>query len=436
MKTVEEVKELMEYYQNGSAKQSVDNCIIALMEDPDLEGHIYHNDFSGKINILGEVPWTRTSLELTESDRHHIVHILESRYELYSEKKLDHALAIVAEKKRYHPIKEFLEALVWDGEERIRRALPHFFGVEETELSAASMTLFMMGALERLYKPGCKFDIMFCLVGLTQGAGKSTFFRFLALKDEWFCDDIRRVDDEKIVEKLKNHWIIELAEMIPSISTDRNEYLKACLSRQKDIYREPYARYPEEYLRQCVFAGTTNKKQFLPEDRSGNRRTIPIEVFPEKAEVHILDNETDSRHFIEQMWAEAMVIYRSGNYTLTLPKHLEKQLEEYQAEFTPEDFDSISVEEFLDTTTQEYVCTRMILDEVFHIPEYDKKTMRGMAISINEILSKKGDWELCKSNHNFMKYGPQRSYQRKNKGPLASEGFISLPETARIPFTD
>ena len=62
----------------------------------------------------------------------------------------------------------------------------------------------------------------------------------------------------------------------------------------------PGETHPEDRLRQCVFGGTSNALDFLPLDRSGNRRLLPVMVYPERAEVHILDDEAASRAYIEQ----------------------------------------------------------------------------------------------------------------------------------------
>ena len=113
-----------------------------------------------------------------------------------------------------------------------------------------------MGALDRLYNPGCKFEIMLCLVG-DQGAGKSSFFHFLALKDEWFSDDIKKLDDENVYRKMAGHWIMEMAEMLGTANAKSVEEIKAFLSRQKETYKDPYDKFPKDRPRQCVFVGAT-----------------------------------------------------------------------------------------------------------------------------------------------------------------------------------
>lgn len=169
---------------------------------------------------------------------------------------------------------------------------------------------FLMEALSRIYRPGCKADEMLCLVG-QQGAGKSTFFRFLALNDDWFSDDLKQLNDSKIYEHLRGHWIMEMSEMIAAISAKSNEEIKSFLTRQKDTYRNPYDKYEKDRKRQCVFAGSTNTRQFIPFDRTGARRFLPIAIDSSKAEKHILDDEKEARAYFEQLWAEAMEIYWS-----------------------------------------------------------------------------------------------------------------------------
>ena len=98
--------------------------------------------------------------------------------------------------------------------------------------------------------------------------------------------------------------------MVAILNAKNVEDTKSFMSRQKDTYKTPYDRHPKDHKRQCVFAGSSNSLDFLPMDRSGNRRFLPILCNMEEAETHILDDEKTSREYIDQMWAEAMEIYR------------------------------------------------------------------------------------------------------------------------------
>ena len=83
-----------------------------------------------------------------------------------------------------------------------------------------------------MYEPGVKYDIMLCLVG-GQGTGKSTFFRYLAIKDEWFTDDMKRIDDKKVYEYLQGHWIVEMSEMNAVANAKSIEETKSFLSGRR-----------------------------------------------------------------------------------------------------------------------------------------------------------------------------------------------------------
>jgi plasmid maintenance system killer protein len=222
---------------------------------------------------------------------------LEDKYSLTSEKKIQKALSIIADSNKYHPIRDYLNGLEWDGTERIRYALPRFLGAEEGEYTYQALRLFMLGAISRVFKPGCKFEVMLCLVG-GQGAGKSTFFRLLAVKDEWFSDDLKKIDDDNVYRKMQGHWIIEMSEMIATANAKSIEDIKSFISRAKETYKVPYETHPADRLRQCVFGGSSNTMDFLPLDRSGNRRFLPIMVHPENAEMrynpfHYIRSEKD-----------------------------------------------------------------------------------------------------------------------------------------------
>lgn len=425
----EAIKRILDVNESGQVRQTISNCVTALEKDPVLKGKIRFNELSEMTDLIGEVNWERNWTTLDDIDRSHIMMRLEKVYGLSSEKKIDRAITIVASRNRYHPIRDVLNVLKWDGTERVRYALHHFFGVEPSEMSYEALKLFMLGAVSRIFKPGCKFELMFCLVGPTQGTGKSTFMRFLAIKDDWFTDDIKHLDDERVFQKLQGHWICELPEMLAAINARNVEDIKSFLSRQRDCYRIPYDKFAKDRPRQCVFAGTSNKKQFLPPDHSGNRRLIPVEVHEENAEVHILDDEESARAYILQMWAEIMEIYRSGAFSLTLPKHLQKELAQYQEEFTPEDYDAALIRDFMENTSASYVCSRMIYSEVLGHP-INELPPKWQSNAINEVIEKIPGWEQVKT-HKFELYGTQRSWKKVQ----VYDGFELVTDQTEIPFT-
>lgn len=180
--TVEDIRERLEFTEKGKTRQTIQNCKYVLENDPCLKGVICRNEMTCQIDIRKEVPWKRRGLHMTDTDMNNLSLYLEQNYGLTSDRVITKAVDIVANENSFHPIIEYLETLVWDGEPRVKKMLSHFFGVEDEAYAGELMQMHMMAAIKRLYEPGTKYDIMLCLVG-GQGTGKSTFFRFLAIED-------------------------------------------------------------------------------------------------------------------------------------------------------------------------------------------------------------------------------------------------------------
>lgn len=373
--------------KDGSITCSVENCVLILENDPVLMGAIRKNLFTGCIVIVGDMPWHRAGNCFTDDDLAFIELLFENHYGITSEKKILTALRVVANSNGYHPVREYLNHLDWDGTPRVRFALHHFLGAEVSDLNEELLRLFMLGAVTRIFQPGHKFDMMLCLTG-GQGAGKSSFFRFLAGNDEWFSDDLRRLDDENIYRRMMGHWIIEMSEMIATVNAKNVEEIKSFLSRQKDTYKVPYDKFPADRPRQCVFAGTSNKLDFLPHDRSGNRRFLPIRIDPDKAEVHILANQQTSRAYFNQLWAEIMVIYLDGQ-----------------------------VLGFMEQTAYKQVCSTLIFAEALHSGTLTRPQAwetRNICDVVNNAIASgelKG-WHSYQGSRRYALYGKQRGWER------------------------
>ena len=228
---VDEVKQMLEYTQKGTAKATVGNYMVVLRNDPLVRESMKYNKLTGRIDIVKKLWWNEEVCKLDDDGRTYFYYFFERYYKLTSEKCMDKALRIEANSRAYHPICEYLEQLEWDGQERIRYVLQRYMGADASDFVYEVVKHFLMEALSRIYRPGCKADEMLCLVG-QQGAGKSTFFRFLALNDDWFSDDLKQLNDSKIYEHLRGHWIMEMSEMIAAISAKSNEEIKSFLTRQ------------------------------------------------------------------------------------------------------------------------------------------------------------------------------------------------------------
>lgn len=202
----------------------------------------------------------------------------------------------------FHPVHQYLDGLNWDGVPRVDRWLSSYGGAEDTEYTRAVGGLFLVAAVRRVRKPGCKFDQMPVLES-KQGTDKSSALAILAKNPDWFTDDMPLdADAAKVVERLRGKWIVEAAEL-KGMRTGQVEHLKAFLSRQVDIARAAYARMAVETRRQSVFVGTTNNDRYLRDD-TGNRRFWPVKI--ERFDLPALSRDVD------QLWAEAAVREAGG----------------------------------------------------------------------------------------------------------------------------
>jgi predicted P-loop ATPase len=233
----------LEQTQKGKVSNSAANYRRVLQYDPLLKGAIRKNLLTERIDIVKPLGWYRENPTLTDIDIKYLLLYFEVNYGLTVEKKIQDAVMVIANENRYHPVCDFLNGLQWDGTERIRYCLHRFLGSDTDDYTYEALKLFLLGAISRAFKPGCKFEVMLCLVG-GQGAGKSSFFRLLAVNDDWFSDDLKKLEDENVYRKMQGHWIIEMSEMIATANAKSIEEIKSFLSRQKETYKIPYETQP------------------------------------------------------------------------------------------------------------------------------------------------------------------------------------------------
>lgn len=245
----------------------------------------------------------------------------EERYRLTVGKDRWHDIVTDAARNRsYHPVREMLDGLVWDGVARIDRWLTAYAGAEDTEYVRAVGSICLIAPVRRVRQPGCKFDEMAVLEG-EQGGNKSSGLGVLACREEWFADDLPLDADSKVLmERTAGRWIVELAEL-KGLRRGAVEHVKSMLSRRVDKARLAYGRMTTEQPRQCVFFGTTNDGQYL-RDMTGNRRFWPVAV--KRFDLAALRRDRD------QLWAEAATREAAGA-SIRLPEELWAAAGEQQA---------------------------------------------------------------------------------------------------------
>lgn len=205
----------------------------------------------------------------------------------------------------FHPVRDYLTGLRWDGVERLETWLHTCLGAEDTPYTRAIGRMFMVSAVARILKPGCKCDYMMILEG-RQGARKSTACRILG--GGWFADSLpENVASKDAAQHLRGKWMIEAGEM-HALSKSETTALKAFITRQVENYRPSYGRKEVHEPRQCVFIGTTNKAQYL-KDETGARRFWPVKV----AVVWPIDTDLLAA-MRDQLFAEAVHRFGVGEH--------------------------------------------------------------------------------------------------------------------------
>ena len=274
---------------------------------------------------------------------------------------LDNALINAAQEHTCDPIRDYLCSLEWDGIERLDELFIYWLGAEDCELNRVVTRLWMMGAVDRVMRPGCQFDSVLVFCG-EQGIGKTSMLRTLA--GEYFTNAVDATSMEKsTAELLQGKWIVELGEL-DSVKKSSATAFKNFISSTSDHYRKAYATDAESHPRQCVFAGTTNESSFLRDD-TGERRywIMPCAGQEGMAEVGKKGTLPGFADVVDQVWAEAVVRWRErmaekrrGNeplgsvnaYLYLTDPALEREMEQRRAGFKLVDTVREDIEEYLD----------------------------------------------------------------------------------------
>ena len=418
-----------------SVKQLVHNFEVVMDKDSRFGGKIRLNEFAQQPYLYGSVPWENENncRAWSSHDDSALFSLIQVDYGLKSRQDFADALKNISMRNKFHPVRELLDALTWDGEVHIRKLLPEYLGAEDSDYTYQVMRLWMLGAVSRVYKPGNKFDYTIILQG-SQGIGKSTFLKLMALDDSWFNDSLDSLDSDKAVQSLTGSWIIELAELKSLARTAGGvESVKRFLTATQDKYRIPYERRADTFYRQCVFAGTTNKDDFL-QDETGNRRFLIIHTGVTKPFKSLFIPE--AMDDIKQAWAEAVHIWKNEDPQLILPENCMQQAKELQEANMADDGKRGIILDYLEGKTQ--VCAREIWFEALEESISPKSYQTS---EINSIIAKVPGWQRMKTPRKFPKYGSQRGFQKmllqtEPEKTTNSSDFVPVPkqEQMEIPF--
>ena len=397
----QEILQMCECDRRGNPLNITENYKIIMENDPYYAG-VRRNQMSLRPETTDDSGELRA---WTDTDDGNSRSYIEKEYGMYAVRKHDDALAALFNAREYHPIKDVIEGLKWDGETRIPFLLSKWMGVEDSEYTREVSRLIFAGGIQRLYHPGCKFEDMPVLIG-GQGAGKSSFVRFLAIEDRFFTE-LSTIEGKEGMEAIEGAWIVEVSELLALTKTKEQEAVKAYLSRLVDKYRPAFGRRVIERPRTCTFIGTTNREQFIT-DKTGGRRFYPI--YCKSTGYSLFDHERECREFIRQCWAEAYAKRDTPYMAAFANREVKPQMEEQQQAATEDDIRIGLIQSYLDRTSNDRVCIGQLWEEALGItikpPERADQTQLGL------IMQNVAGWEHCNYRFDFGRFGKQRHWKR------------------------
>jgi predicted P-loop ATPase len=426
---IEDWQSKLKITEKGAIAQTIENVVLILTYDPKLRNCLAYNEMDHSIVALRSLPWrdVNTSSQWIDSDDAALRYYLERIYGLTGKDRIFDAVNVVAQENSFHPVRDYLDECAWDGVPRVDTLLIDYLGAEDNEYTRAVTRKTLVAAVARIYRPGCKFDYMLTLRG-RQGIGKSAIIAKLG--GPWFSDTFTTMQGKDAYEQVQGVWIMEIGELAGMRKAEA-ETIKLYISKQVDRFRPAYGRRSQEFPRQCVFIGTTNESQFL-RDTTGNRRFWVVDTpnDPTRDLWHEL-----TKDIIDQIWAEAVELYRQGE-KLYLTRKLEALAREVQESYEEENPKAGIVIDYLErllpadweekdlfarrawletgtdgTVKRQNVCTMEIWAEALN--GNPDKFDRYAAMEIRSIMASLPEWRHRGNKLlTFGPYGRQRYFER------------------------
>ena len=418
--------------KTGAIRATIDNIWLILENDPHLRGKFALNEFTGRGEVLGDLPWSKFDKRRawTDNDNQGLYWYFEKVYKITGNGKIDGALSLHSEKHKFNDVRNYLDSLRWDGALRLDTMLIDYLGAADTPYVRAVTRKAFTAAVARAMDPGCKYDTMLIMSG-PQGIGKSTLLD--KMSKGWFNDGIRTFEGKEASELLQGVWLVEVSELDAFRSSDVSR-IKQFLSLRADRFRAAYGRHVKDLPRRCVFFGTTNVAEYL-RDRTGGRRFWPVDtgvISHAKNVWRDLDGELD------QLWAEAVMrwrlgepLYLTGEVEAMAKAEQESHREVSSKEGVIQDFIESPVPEgwlawsldkrrmFLNGSPagevtlipRDRICALEIWCEAFGGSPRDLRYSE--AVEINDILRSMPGWEKTPGSVRFGYCGKQRGFMRK-----------------------
>jgi len=362
----------------------VANVITILTHHDQWRGVLAYDEFGEQMVARKPPPWDETECKhprpgtWTDADDTRLDAWLQRHEQLHVKRAMGPLVDVVARRNAFHPVREWLDRLRWDG---VHRSLTAYLDAQGPMAELACRWM-LVSAVARIYKPGCKVDTMTILQG-DQGLRKSSAMKAL-YGPEWFSDTPIDLSNKDSYVGLRGKWCIEWAEFETSSRFEQGR-IKAFCSSATDHYRDPYGRRARDVPRQCVFVASTNEFEIF-KDATGSRRYMPFAV-GEGIDLEAIERDR------EQLWAEAVEAYRAGEkWWAVTAEERELCRDEQEARYDADAWEAV-IMRWARTLTRE----RITIDEVasqalqIDVGRIDK----GAQTRIGSILKRRG-WRLVR----------------------------------------
>lgn len=397
--------------KKGKPLPTIENILLVMENSVAYEG-IKFNELLGRAEIHTVKNKRITISPWTDADEAQSMYYIEKNFNIFSKEKHSAALKILFDERKYNPLTDIVDKVKWDGKERCQHLLSTWMKTDDTPYTREVSRLIFAGGIHRLYEPGCKFEDVPILIG-TQGCGKSTVIRFLAINDDYF-GELKVMEGVQAIEDLSGKWIMEIPELAAFTKAKDQEQIKAFASRQRDHYRKPYDKHPTELYRRCIFLASTNDHSPLI-DKTGNRRWYPVECKGDrKWGYEVFDREDEIRDYCLQAWAEAREKLNSKEMQPYANKELLPVYQQAQENALQDDWRTGAITAYLEKKLPgEYCCVR----ELFHRalspnPDFPKEPSLVESKDVGKILNGLPDWERVSGARKVGAYGNQRCWRK------------------------
>ena len=287
----------LELTDKGQVKSTTTNIITAIV-NPDycvshkiLNGSIFFDTCSQTIRLIGSIKGeSEVNLRAPRKWTDQLTNLLGVEIEMnfgikYSKGRMEEAVIFIANKRRVNLPKLYMKSLKYDGEDYISKLLPKYLGVNDTALNHWIMEHMLIGMVNRVFYPGCKFDEIMVLIG-EQGVGKTSFIEKLALLPDWYCS-LNNIKGKDAVSNLVGKIVVELEEFVALRNAKTADEAKLFISTRTSTVRLSYERFSADVDRTCIMIATINDITFLG-DFSGERRYLPVQVHKEKVRLPVM----------------------------------------------------------------------------------------------------------------------------------------------------